>query len=175
MLAKCFKPAVGPKNSKAAHALSDGQPRSRLFSCSPSGSVKRLLPKMPFRSRREQRADHGDLVPGKQMDNNGKSHDTARSPGSAVHPQQLTLPKEEGFLEEYVESLLIPEGLPPLLRDEPVLVPNPLYNEAESPDEDEKPVCSHPAVLAAQTSCSRTVEADHQVQLQVIQATVVAL
>ena len=69
--------------------------------------------------------------------------------------------------------MLVLEG-PPILRDEPVLVSNPLYTEAEKPEGDEQPGCRHAAVLAAQTTC-RTVDADHQVQLQVSQATAVAL
>ena len=176
MWAKCFKPAsaaVGPKRSKATHALSGGQPvRSRLFQRR-SVSIKCIVPKVPFRSRREQRADHGDLVPGKELANRGNSHETACYPGTPVHPQQLTPSQEEGILEEFQQSMLVLEG-PPILRDEPVLVSNPLYTEAEKPEGDEQPGCRHAAVLAAQTTC-RTVDADHQVQLQVSQATAVAL
>ena len=174
MWARHFKPAaaaVEPTSSTATHARCDRKPvRSRLLSCFGTQS---LLPRRPFRSRRERRAENGDLVPGEEHIRNAIVLEIPRTPIPA-HPEQLVPPQKEAFLEEYDHSMLVPEGLPAPLRDQPVLYPNPLFIEAKEPVKLEQAGCHRAAMLNAQTTCSRTVTAE-QVQLPVSQATVLVL
>lgn len=131
--------------------------RSRLLSFVPSVGLQRLVTKQPFRTREqraessEQRADTSDLAPGKESAHDVDSLGIPRYP-RPVHLERLTPSQEEGFLKEYDQSLLVLEGLPATLRDQPVLVPNPLYSEAEQLDEDPEAGCEHAAMLTAQTT-----------------------